>query len=213
MRYKPCSHYQQQIVRSLIAYLNGTITHKTPAFIYVECGGVGYHVNISLNTYGKLENLDKVKILTYMNVREDDQSLYGFFDDDERSLFILLISVSGVGVNTARVILSYMSPDEVRTAIMHDNAFALGKVKGIGPKTAQRIIIDLKDKVMRESGAEKVVLVASESNQIRNVAVTALVNLGFPKPAMDKQVKAVLDKNPEIESVEELIKLTLKQMN
>ncbi len=197
----------------MIAYLNGTITHKNPAFIYVECGGVGYHVNISLHTYSKLENLEKAKVLTYLYVREDEQSLYGFFDDDERTLFVLLISVSGVGVNTARVILSYMSPEEVRTAIMHENAFALGKVKGIGPKTAKRIILDLKDKVIKESGMEPVVLVSQETSRIKTEAISALVALGFPKPAIEKQVKTILDKSPDMESVEDLIKQVLKQMS
>ncbi len=197
----------------MIAYLNGEITHKTPAFIYVDCHGVGYHVNISLNTYSKLENLQKIKIFTYLAIKEDDHSLYGFFDDDERSLFILLISVSGIGVNTARVILSYMNPDEVRTAIIHENAMALGKVKGIGPKTAKRIILDLKDKVIKESGSEHVVLFSPENNLVKNEALAALIALGFPKPVVEKSIKFILDKNPNIEQVEDLIKQVLKQMN
>ena len=155
----------------MIAYLNGSISHKTPTYIYVDCNGVGYHVNISLNTYSKLENLSKIKIFTYLNVKEDEQSLFGFFDDEERSLFVLLISVSGVGVNTARVILSYMAPEEVKSAIIHENAVALGKVKGIGPKTAKRIILDLKDKVIKETGGEQVILSSPESNTIRNEAL------------------------------------------
>jgi Holliday junction DNA helicase RuvA len=197
----------------LIAYLNGVITHKTPAFIYVDCQGVGYHVNISLNTYSKLENLEKVKIFTYLSIKEDEHSLYGFFDDDERSLFILLISVSGIGVNTARVILSYMTPDEVRTAIIHENAVALGRVKGIGPKTAKRIILDLKDKVIKETGSEPVRLSSLENNTVRQEALAALIALGFPKPVVEKQIKLITDKNANIEHVEELIKLVLKQMN
>lgn len=197
----------------MIAYLNGEITHKTPTYIYVDCHGVGYHVNISLNTYTKLENLQKIKIFTYLNVKEDEQSLFGFFDDDERSLFILLISVSGVGVNTARVILSYMSPDEVRAAIIHDNPVALGKVKGIGPKTAKRIILDLKDKVIKETGTDQVILLSSEGNTIKNEALSAMIALGFPKPVVEKQIKSVMEKNPNIEAVEDLIKQVLKQMN
>jgi Holliday junction DNA helicase RuvA len=197
----------------LIAYLNGSISHKTPTYIYVDCNGVGYHVNISLNTYSKLENLSKIKIFTYLNVKEDEQSLFGFFDDEERSLFVLLISVSGVGVNTARVILSYMAPEEVKSAIIHENAVALGKVKGIGPKTAKRIILDLKDKVIKETGGEQVILSSPESNTIRNEALFALIALGFPKPVVEKQIKSVLDKNPNIEMVEDLIKQVLKQMN
>jgi holliday junction DNA helicase RuvA len=197
----------------LIAYLSGNITHKTPTFIYVECGGVGYHVNISLYTYSKLENLDKIKIFTYLNVKEDEQSLYGFFDDDERSLFVLLISVSGVGVNTARVILSYMSPDEVKSAIMFENELAISKVKGIGPKTAKRIILDLKDKVIKKSGQDQVVLFTAESNTIKNEALSALTTLGFARAVVEKTIKSVLDKNPNIESVEDLIKMVLKQMS
>ncbi|MBK8624312.1 MAG: Holliday junction branch migration protein RuvA [Saprospiraceae bacterium] len=197
----------------MIAYLNGEITHKTPTYIYVDCHGVGYHVNISLNTYSKLESLQKIKIFTYLNVKEDEQSLFGFYDDDERSLFILLISVSGVGVNTARVILSYMNPDEVRTAIIHDNPVALGKVKGIGPKTAKRIILDLKDKVIKETGTDQVILLSPEGNTIRNEALSAMIALGFPKPVVEKQIKSVLEKNPNIEQVEDLIKQVLKQMN
>lgn len=197
----------------MIAYLNGIITHKTPTYIYVDCNGVGYHVNISLNTYSKLENLDKVKIFTYLNVKEDEQSLYGFFDDEERVLFVLLISVSGVGVNTARVILSYMTPDEVKTAIIHENAVALGKVKGIGPKTAKRIILDLKDKVIKETGNEQIILLSPETGTIRNEALSALIALGFPKPAVEKQIKFVMEKTNNITQVEDLIKLVLKQMS
>ena len=197
----------------MIAYLNGLITHKTPTFIYVDCNGVGYHVNISLHTYTRLEKLEKIKIFTYLNVKEDEQSLYGFFDDEERALFILLISVSGIGVNTARVILSYMTPEEVRTAIIHENAVALGKVKGIGPKTAKRIILDLKDKVIKETGSEQVILLSPENNTIRNESLSALIALGFPKLVVEKQIKAVLDKNPDISHVEDLIKQVLKQMN
>ena len=196
----------------MIAYLNGIVTHRTPAYIYVECNGVGYHVNISLNTFSKLEKLDKVKIWTYLNVREDEQSLYGFFDDEERSLFILLISVSGIGPNTARVILSYMSPDELKKSIIHENDFALSKVKGIGPKTAKRIILDLKDKVIRETGDAAPGPVPA-GNSVRNEAVAALTALGFPKPVVEKAIKSVLDRQPDSDNVEELIKLALKQMS
>lgn len=197
----------------MIAYLNGIITHKTPTFIYVDCNGVGYHVNISLHTYSRLEKLEKIKIFTYLNVKEDEQSLYGFFDDEERALFILLISVSGIGVNTARVILSYMTPEEVRVAIIQENAVALGKVKGIGPKTAKRIILDLKDKVIKESGSEQVILLSPVNNTIRNESLSALIALGFPKIVVEKQINAVLEKNPDIGQVEDLIKQVLKQMN
>ena len=197
----------------MIAYLNGDITHKTPTFIYVECGGIGYHVNISLNTYSKLEGLSKIKIYTYLSVKEDDQSLFGFFDDDERSIFILLISVSGIGVNTARVILSYMNPDEVRTAIIHEDSHAFSKAKGVGPKTAKRIILDLKDKVIKETGQEQIVLVSSQTKTIHQEAVSALIALGFPKPVVEKHIRQILSKTPDIKQVEELIKMALKQMS
>jgi holliday junction DNA helicase RuvA len=207
-----CKIFSQNIY-PVIAYLHGSITHKTPTYIYVDCQGVGYHVNISLNTYSKLESLEKIKIFTYLNIKEDEHSLYGFFDDEERQLFILLISVSGVGVNTARVILSYMTTEEVRSAIMFENEVAIGKVKGIGPKTAKRIILDLKDKVIKSSGSEQVILFDPQNNTIRAEALSALVALGFPKPVVDKNIKTILDKNPNIESVEELIKTVLKNMN
>ncbi|MBK8621955.1 MAG: Holliday junction branch migration protein RuvA [Saprospiraceae bacterium] len=198
----------------MFAYLKGQITYKTPTYIYVECQGVGYHVNISLFTYSKLENLDTVKILTYLHVKEDEQSLYGFFDNEERVLFILLLSVSGIGVNTARVILSYMSPEEVKTAIIQENAFALGKVKGIGPKTAKRIILDLKEKVMKEAGdIQMPVFQDGITPSVKSEAMSALLALGFPKPAVDKHIKAIPDAEAETLQVEELIKRVLKQMN
>jgi len=155
-----------------------------------------------------------MKILTYLHVKEDEQSLYGFFDQDEKALFILLISVSGIGVNTARVILSYMTPEEVKTAIIQENAFALGKVKGIGPKTAKRIILDLKDKIMKES-ADSTESMLSESKPVsqKSEAVSALMALGFPKQVIEKHVRSIPEQEAEKMNVEELIKLVLKQMN
>jgi Holliday junction DNA helicase RuvA len=198
----------------LIAYLNGEITLKNPAFIYIECHGVGYHVNISLNTYSRLESLNKVKVLTYLHVKEDEQSLYGFFEEEERTLFIHLISVSGIGVNTARVILSYMSPEEVASAILREDEVALSKVKGIGAKTAKRIILDLKDKLGKTITAEGIKPSSAVSDfPFRQEAISALVALGFTRPVVEKQVKAVLDKSPAIQQVEELIKMALRQMS
>jgi len=195
----------------LIAYLQGKLTHKNPAFVYVDCNGVGYHVNISLNTYSRLENLDAVKIMTYMHTNDDGQSLFGFMDEAERAIFILLISVSGVGPNTARVILSYMTTEEAKSAIVHENVVALNKVKGIGPKTAKRIILDLKDKILKISGDQP--LIMSESNNtVRDEALSALVALGFPKNSVEKQLKSILSTNSDIDQVEDIIKLVLKQM-
>ena len=177
----------------------------------MDCNGVGYHVNISLNTYSKLEALDSVKIMTYMHTNDDGQSLYGFMDDAEREVFVLLISVSGVGPNTARVILSYMTTEEAKSAIVHENVAALNKVKGIGPKTAKRIILDLKDKILKISG-DQPLIISDSNNTLQEEALSALVALGFPKNSIEKQLKSVLSANSEIDQVEDIIKLVLKQM-
>jgi holliday junction DNA helicase RuvA len=198
----------------MIGYLKGNITHKTPTYIYIETSGVGHHVNISLSTFGKLEGKKEAMIFTHMHVREDDISLYGFFDEDERQLFVQLISVSGIGCNTARVILSYMNTDELRRAIVHEDEFTLGKVKGIGPKTAKRIILDLKDKIIKTSGIEPTSMQkGSSSSPLKDEAMAALMALGFPKAGLDKHINAVMTKTPDIGNVEDLIKSVLKQMN
>ncbi len=203
----------------MIGYIKGKIAMKTPTYIYVDTAGVGYHLNISLNTYSKLEDKQEATMFTHLHVREDEMSLWGFYDEEERSLFVNLISVSGIGCNTARVILSYMTVDEAKRAIVNEDEFSLGKVKGIGPKTAKRVIIDLKDKIMKSSGVEpamasvKAVTSAGTGASLKNEALAALVALGFPKPTMEKHVNAVISKNSEINSVEDLIKQVLKQMN
>lgn len=197
----------------MFGYLNGKITYKSPTYIYVECGGVGYHVNITLNTFSKLEAKNEVKIYTVLQVREDDMSLYGFCEEDERFLFTNLISVSGVGANTARVILSYMTVEEVRRAIVHNDAASLGKVKGIGAKTAQKIIIDLKEKMVKSSGMESANIGAHQGNIVKDDALSALIALGFPKMSVEKAINAIIQKNPDVSQVEDLIKLVLKQMN
>ena len=122
----------------MIGYLSGKLAFKSPTYVYVECSGVGYHVNISLNTYSKLEGKTEVKLYTSLQVREDDMSLFGFYDEEERLLFTQLISVSGVGANTARIILSYMTVDDAKRAIINGDAVSLSKVKGIGAKTARK---------------------------------------------------------------------------
>ena len=195
----------------MIAYLDGKLTHKTPTFIYVDINGIGYHVNISLNTYSKVEHLDRAEILTYVHTNDDGQTLYGFMDEEERSIFVLLISVSGVGPNTARVILSYMTTDEVKSAIVHENVGALNKVKGIGPKTAKRLILDLKDKIPKVSGDQPMIS-SSPSNTLKDEALSALMALGFPKASVEKQLKQIFASNPNIDQVEDVIKTVLKQM-
>jgi len=134
----------------MIAYIDGKITLHTPTYVYIDINGLGYHVNISLQTFSAIEPLAKVKLWTYLHIKEDSQALYGFFEEDERAVFIHLISVSGIGPNTARLILSGMTSGEVRRAISNENVVAFNKVKGVGPKTAKRVILDLKDKIIKE---------------------------------------------------------------
>ena len=136
----------------MITYLKGEITFKTPTYVVVEVAGVGYRVNISLFTYSEIDKLEKVKILTYLHIKEDSHTLYGFSQESERSLFKHLISVSGVGPSTAQICLSSLNPDEIRAAIVGEDVNAFKRVKGIGPKTAKRIILDLKDKILKFQG-------------------------------------------------------------
>ena len=193
----------------MISYLRGTISHKSPAFIIVEAGGIGYHVNISLHTYSQIEKLEQIKILTHLHIKEDSHTLYGFADEAERSLFKLLISVSGIGPNTARVLLSSLNPEEARAAIVAESVEVFNKVKGIGPKTAKRIIIDLKDKVLKESGDTPLTFTAVD-NTIREEALSALVSLGFSRIAVQKTLNAILKEQSDINNVEDLIKVALK---
>ena len=196
----------------MISYLKGEITFKTPTFIIVETGGVGYHVLISLHTYAQIEKLERVKIHTHLLIREDSHTLYGFAEESERSLFQHLISVSGVGPNTAQLLLSAMTPDEIRSAIIGENEQAFSKVKGIGPKTAKRIILDLKDKMVKSSGDAPLSLLPQD-NTAREEALSALVALGFARVQVQKVLNAVLKEKPSANNVEELIKLALRQLS
>ena len=196
----------------MIAYIKGNITFKNPTYVIVETGGVGYHINISLNTYAQIEKLENIKILTHFHVKEDSQTLYGFAEDAERSMFVMLISVSGIGPNTARVVLSSLKVDEVRSAILSENVATFNKVKGIGPKTAKRIILDLKDKVMKDGG-EAPAMLAPTNNKVRTEAISALVALGFQKIKVQKTLNKIIQQQPNVDKVEELIKLALKQLS
>jgi len=195
----------------MISYIKGVITHKNPTYIIVETGGIGYHVNVSLHTYAQIEKEERIKILIHQHIKEDSNTLYGFSEEAERSLFILLISVSGIGPNTARVILSGMMPEEVRASILGENVAAFNRVKGIGPKTAKRIILDLKDKVMKDSG-ENTVSLSGQDNTLRTEALSALVALGFAKVSVQKTLNRVLQAE-KFTSVEQLIKVALKQLS
>ena len=197
----------------MIDFIKGQIAYKNPAFIILETsGGVGYRLNISLNTYSKIEKEENVRLLTHLQIREDAHVLFGFAEESERHLFQMLISVSGVGPATAQVLLSGMNADEVRSAIIGENEAAFNKVKGIGPKTAKRIILDLKDKVVKDGGGEALSMNLSiGNNTMRDEALSALMSLGFQRIAAQKVLnKILLDKASA--SVEDLIKTAIRQL-
>ena len=196
----------------MIAYLDGKITYKSPTHIFLDVGGIAYDVQISLNTYGVIESLDTTKLFTQLIVRDDAHTLFGFHTIEEKELFNKLISVSGIGPNTARVILSYMTPKETVSAILTDNVVAFKKVKGVGPKTAQRIILDLKDKVAKNA-SDMPDLESLTSPSIRDEAIAALLALGFQKNQVNKAVDKALSQDSGIDQVETLIKSTLRQLS
>lgn len=190
-------------------YLIGELTEVTPAYAVVECCGVGYMVEITLNTYTQIKDLREVRLLTHYVVREDAQLLYGFFDAAERAMFRQLISISGVGAAMARVMLSSLTVDELRQAVVSQNVKAVQAVKGIGAKTAQRIVLEMQDKVGKVSEGGLTALF--ESNRNVEEALSALVMLGFAKAQADKVLQAVNRQNPG-QSVEDLVKQALKAL-
>ena len=191
----------------MIAYLKGKLTHKDPAYVLIECNGVGYQVRISLNTYGNLPKGEAVKLHTYFMVKEDSQTLYGFSESSEKVLFEQLISISGVGGNTALTILSSVSSKELQRAIEMEDVNMLKRVKGIGAKTAGRIILELKGKLKLADDDQG--LVSGSASAIRSEAISALTSLGFPKIQMEKKVDELLSKDPEL-SIEAIIKQALR---
>ena len=196
----------------MISYIKGPITYKNPTFIVVEAGGIGYRINISLYTYTQIEKAEQVKILTHFHVKEDSHTLYGFADSAERSMFRHLISVSGIGPSTAQTLLSSMTPEDARAAIIGENVAAFKTVKGIGPKTAKRVILDLKDKLIKDGGDLPLVVTAS-GNTLREEALSALLALQVNKVQAQKVLNKILKEQPGIAKVEELIRLALRQLN
>lgn len=196
----------------MIEYIKGDIAEITPAMVVLDCNGMGYGINISLNTYSAIQNQHNTKLYIYEAIREDAYILYGFSTKQERELFLLLISVSGIGGNTARMILSALSPTELCGVISSGNDKLLKTVKGIGLKTAQRIIVDLKDKIAT-SGMETVSseMFAASNSEIHDEAVAALTMLGFAQAASQKVVMAILKEEPSA-AVEKVIKLALKRL-
>jgi len=195
----------------MFAYISGNIAEKNFSNVVIDVQGIGYLIEVSMYTYSQIENLQKAKLFTHLYVREDAQILYGFADKAERTLFLLLISVSGIGPNTARVMLSSLSPEDIRQAIISDNVAVIQSVKGIGPKTAQRAIIDLKDKLAKMPENEASISGVSD-NTTREQALSALAALGFSKGDSIKAVNKALKDNSSENSVEVLIKLALKNL-
>ena len=193
----------------MFEYIKGSVASLKPSHIVLEVNSIGYFVTISLNTYTQLNGVDSVKLFIHQVIREDAHQLYGFATEPERELFRMLISVSGIGANTAIMMFSSLSPDEISNAILNENVNLLKSIKGIGIKTAQRVIIDLKDKVGKSPISEQ--FVASADNTLRNEALSALVMLGFAKKPAEKELDKILAAQPNL-SVENVIKLALKSL-
>ena len=200
----------------MIEYVRGELAELTPAYAVVEAHGVGYGLSISLNTYSGIQNKKEVKLYVVESIREDAYALFGFSTKQEREMFLLLITVSGVGANTARMILSAMSPAELCNVISSGNEKMLKTVKGIGLRTAQRIIVDLRDKIAVEGIADQmpatsVAAASAMHNEVRDEAIGALTMLGFSPAPSAKVVSAILTDNPQL-PVEQVVKLALKQI-
>jgi Holliday junction DNA helicase RuvA len=196
----------------MIAYLSGKLVFKDPTYVIIDVGGIGYHVKISLQTFSKIKDEEQIRLLTFLHIKEDAHTLYGFSEETEKRLFLLLISINGVGANTGLMILSSLSTEEVEHAILSGDVATIQGVKGIGAKTAQRIILELKDKIGKSGTGESSTPLGflKGSNKVREEALQALITLGFPKALAEKNITMVLKKtNGEI-SLEDLIKASLK---
>ena len=194
----------------MIAFLKGRLAHKEPSHVIIDVNGVGYQVNISLQTAAALKDQENIFLHTHLSIREDAHVLFGFGTEAEKKLFLHLISVNGVGPSTAIVMLSYMEVEELKTAIAREDLATLQKVKGIGGKTAQRLIVELKDKLKREVPEESSTSPFGLHNTMKQQALSALVTLGIPKPAAEKSVDAILKKSGNSLTLEDLVKQALK---
>lgn len=193
----------------MITHIQGRLVEKNPTDVVIDCNGVGYFVNISLHTFSELPEGENVKLFTHLQVREDAHTLYGFSSIVEREIFRMLISVSGVGASTARTMLSSLAPEQVLEAISHNDIATIQSVKGIGAKTAQRVVLDLKDKILKVYGLSAISTETSNTN--KNEALSALETLGFVRKQSEKVVDAVLKEQPQA-SVEMIIKQALKNL-
>lgn len=193
----------------MIAFIRGQFVYKTPAIVHVEAGGVGYELLISLNTYSQIQHLDNGVLHTHLHIREDAHVLYGFAEVAEKELFLQLTSVSGVGAATARMMLSSMKPDELTSAIAQEDTRQLERIKGIGKKSAERIVLELKDKMKRIKTDN---IPAHKSNRLEQDALNALIALGIAKNAAEMAVQRVLKAEPALTAVEDVIKKALKTL-
>lgn len=194
--------------RSMFAYLKGTFTLKTPTVVHIDVHGVGYEVQVSLHTYGKIQHLTEGILYTHLLIREDAHILFGFFDRSEKDVFLQLLSVSGVGAATARMMLSSLQPEEVVRAILSGNEGLLESVKGIGKKTAQRIVLELRDKISKTTPEANISVL--NHNSLEQDALTAMTALGIARNAAESAIKKALQVNKNFEEVQELIKAALK---
>ena len=193
----------------MIAHIQGKLVEKNPTDVVIDCGGVGYHINISLHTYSLLPNTDQIKLFTYLQVKEDAHTLFGFFEKSEREIFKMLLSVSGIGASIARTMLSSLEPKQIIQAIASGDVGTVQSIKGIGIKTAQRVILDLQDKVLKLYDLDEVSMVLNNTN--RDEALSALEVLGFVRKTSEKVVEKIIKEDPDA-SVESIIKKALKSL-
>jgi len=194
----------------MISYISGKIVEKEPTHVVIDVNGIGYLIKISLNTYSLIRDSESAKLLTYFHVKEDSQTLFGFKTNEEKELFLLLISISGVGPGTGLMILSSLTPVEIQKAILNDDVATIQNIKGIGTKTAQRIILELKDKITKIGTLEKSSEFSQLDNTLRNEALSALITLGINRPMAEKSIALVLKNSGDNITLEELIKRALK---
>ena len=189
-------------------YISGHISSINPASVVIDCNGIGFHIHISLHTFTGIQGKSQAKLFTHFHVKEDQHALYGFTEEAERTIFLHLISVSGIGPGTARMMLSSLSPHETVAAIRAGDADRLQRIKGVGPKSAQRIILELKDKVSREPSLKTIP--AGADNTFREEALSALVSLGLSRINAEKAVGRAMEENPDINSADSLVKQSLR---
>ena len=194
----------------MFAYLNGKFVYKSPAMVYVDVNGVGYEVQISLNTYSRIQNLETGLLHVSLLIREDAHILYGFFDKTEKEMFLNLISVSGIGATTARMMLSYMKPEELTRSIVLGDSHALEKVKGVGKKTAERLVLELRDKLAKQPSDTNIS--AMKNNTLHSDALNALMALGIARNTADQAIQRVMQSDPSLTSLEDVIKKALKTL-